>query len=54
MRMSTTSNRAVELYKCGEPPFEVDATSQEDLDRVQRVPLLIPDSDLLVLVKLEG
>jgi hypothetical protein len=28
-----TPNRAVELYKRGEPTFEVDATSHEDLNR---------------------
>jgi hypothetical protein len=47
-------NRAVELYKRGEPTFEVDATSNEDLARFQNVLMSIPDSDLLALVKLEG
>ena len=47
-------NRVVELYKRGEPTFEVDATSQESLDRFQSVLMPIPDSELLALVKLEG
>ena len=47
-------NRAVELYKRGEPTFEVDATSQEGLDRFQSVLMPIPDPELLALVKLEG
>jgi hypothetical protein len=47
-------NRTVELYKRGEPTFEVDATSQENLDRFQSVLMPIPDPDLLALVKLEG
>jgi hypothetical protein len=47
-------NRAVELYKRGEPTFEVDATSNEDLARFQSVLMSIPDSELLALVKLEG
>ena len=50
----TTPNRAVELYRRGGPTFEVDATSQEDLDRFQSVLMPIPDSELLALVKLEG
>ena len=50
----TTPNRAVELYKRGEPTFEVDATSQESLDRFQSVLMSIPDPELLALVKLEG
>jgi len=49
-----TPNRAVELYKHGEPTFEVDATSQEGLDRFQSVLMPIPDPELLALVKLEG
>ena len=47
-------NRAVELYKRGELTFEVDATSQESLDRFQSVLVPIPDRELLALVKLEG
>ena len=47
-------SRAVELYKRGEPTFEVDATSQESLDRFQSVLMSIPDPELLALVKLEG
>ena len=27
----TSPNRAIELYKRGEPTFEVDATSKEDV-----------------------
>ena len=50
----TSPNRAIELYKRGEPTFEVDATSKEDLDRFQSVLMPIPDSELLALVKLEG
>jgi hypothetical protein len=49
-----TPNRAAELYKHGEPTFEVDATSQESLDRFQSVLMSIPDPELLALVKLEG
>lgn len=47
-------NRVVELYKRGEPTFEIDATSQESLDRFQSVLMPIPDPELLALVKLEG
>ena len=47
-------NRAVELYKQGEPTFEVYATSQQDLDRFRSVLMTIPDPELLALVKLEG
>ena len=50
----TSPNRAIELYKRGEPTFEADATSKEDLDRFQGVLMSIPDSELLALVKLEG
>jgi cephalosporin hydroxylase len=35
--MADEPNRAIELYKRGEPTFEVDATSKEDLDRFQSV-----------------
>ena len=49
-----TPNRAAELYKHGEPTFEVDATSQEGLDRFQSVLMPIPDPELLALAKLEG
>jgi len=49
-----TPNRAVELYKRGEPTFEVDATSHEDLNRFRSVLMSIPDLELLALVKLEG
>jgi len=52
--MARAPNRAVELYKRGEPTFEVDATSNEDLARFQNVLMSIPDSDLWALVKLEG
>ena len=48
------ANRVVELYKRGEPTFEIDATSQESLDRFQSVLMPIPDPELLALVKLEG
>ena len=47
-------NRVIELYKRGEPTFEIDATSQESLDRFQSVLMPIPDPELLALVKLEG
>jgi hypothetical protein len=47
----TAPNRTVELYKRGVPTFEVDATSQEDLDRFQRVLMPIPDSELLATGK---
>jgi len=47
-------NRVVELHKRGEPTFEIDATSQESLDRFQSVLMPIPDPELLALVKLEG
>ncbi len=47
-------NRVVELYKRGGPTFEIDATSQESLDRFQSVLMPIPDPELLALVKLEG
>ena len=47
-------NRVVELHKRGEPTFEIDATSQESLDRFQSVLMPIPDLALLALVKLEG
>ena len=50
----TTPNRAVELYKRGEPTFEVDATSHQDLDRFRSALMPIPNSELLALVKLEG
>ena len=49
-----TPNRAVELYKRGEPTFEVDATSHQDLDRFRSVVMPIPSSELLGLAKLEG
>ena len=52
--MADGPNRAIELYKPGEPTFEVDATSKEDLDRFQSVLISTPDSELLALVKLEG
>ena len=47
-------NRVIELYKRGEPTFEIDATSQESLDRFQSVLMPIPDPELLALAKLEG
>ena len=47
-------NRVVELYKRSELTFEIDATSQESLDRFQSVLMPIPDPELLALVKLEG
>ena len=50
----TTPNRAVELYKRGEPTFEVDATSDQDLDLFRSALMPIPNSELLALVKLEG
>ena len=50
----TTPNRAVELYKRGEPTFEVDATSDQDLDRFRSALIPIPISELLALAKLEG
>jgi len=50
----TTPNRAVELYKRGEPTFEVDATSDQDLDRFRSALMPIPNSELLALAKLEG
>ena len=49
-----TPNRAVELYKRGEPTFEVDATSDQDLDRFRSALMPIPNSELLALAKLEG
>ena len=49
-----TPNRAAELYKHGEPTFEVDATSHEDLDRFRSALMPIPNSELLALAKLEG
>ena len=49
-----TPNRAVELYKRGEPTFEVDATSHQDLDRFRSALMPIPNSELLALAKLEG
>ena len=49
-----TPNRAVELYKRGEPTFEVDATSHQDLDRFQSALMPVPNSELLALAKLEG
>ena len=42
----TAPNRVVELYKRGEPTFEIDATSQESLDRFQSVLMPIPDPEL--------
>ena len=50
----TTPNRAVELYKRGEPTFAVDATSHQDLDRFGSALMPIPNSELLALAKLEG
>ena len=38
----TTPNRAVELYKRGEPTFAVDATSHQDLDRFRSALMPIP------------
>ena len=49
-----TPNRVVELYKRGEPTFEVDATSHQDLDRFRSALMPIPNSELLALAKLEG
>jgi hypothetical protein len=49
-----TPNRTVELYKCGEPTFEVDAGSHQHLDRFENALAPIPDPELLALVKLEG
>jgi hypothetical protein len=46
--------RTVELYKRGEPTFEVDANSHQDLRRFESVLSEIPDDELLALVKLEG
>jgi hypothetical protein len=47
-------NRVVELYKRGEPAFEVDATSQESLARFESVLMPIPDLALLALVNLKA
>lgn len=47
-------NRTVELYKSGEPTFEVDASSHQELSRLESVLSEIPDDELLALVKLEG
>ena len=49
-----TPNRAVELYKRGEPTFDVDATSNEDLNRFRSVLMSLPDPGLLALAKFEG
>ena len=50
----TAPNRTVELYKLGQPTFEVDASSHQELSRFESVLTQIPDDQLLALVKLEG